>query len=430
MSGGSSRRQIGTASVVLAIGLVGWNLGNFAFFVVAGHVLGPERYGFVAALLALVVAAFVPLSAFQPVAARPFAVGAADAPALARRAIRAALVIGVIALGTASAVVWIARLVVEDLPAWELTLTLASIVPIAPMFLALGVMQGSSRFRPITVTLVFWGASRPLALLVLSPLLDGVAATLLANLVGTAAAYGMAVGFTRAALRGGQAPPGDAWARFTGSLVGPLVGMSGLAVLFNVDVVVAKLFAEPLDAGYFGAVATLAKAGVVLAPQVLGIALLPQVAVRGAAGREVASLAALIVGAAVAVGALGVLVGEVGSRWIMSIYGQDFVPGEWMLAPAIAALIPLAVVFGLANYQIARGDDRYPRALAGVALLTVVALALAGRSVEAILAIEAAASVAAIALHEVIHRRDGSGLCRGVRLALGRVRRQSARPEP
>jgi len=429
VTGRSSGRQVGAASAVLAVGLVGWNAGNFAFFVAAGHVLGPERYGFVAALLALVVAAFIPLSAFQPVAARPFAVGDPDAPALVRHAVARGFGYGGAVLVAASLGLWAVRAAGAAVPGWEIALALASVVPIAPMFLLLGVLQGRSRFRQITVSLLIWGMSRPVALVALAPFIDGVAATLLANLAGTVMALGVTLGFARASLRSGGRPEPAAVRAFTNSLTGPLIGMTGLAVLFNVDVVVAKLAADPLEAGYFGAVATLAKAGVVLAPQVLGIALLPEVARRTATGREVASLGTLITGATVVVGLAGVAVGAVVGHRILAIYGEDFTPGAWMLAPAIAALIPLGMTFGLANYQIARGSDRFPRALAVVAAAYVAALAAAGRSVPAILVIEAGVAAIAIVVHEVLHRRDGTALRRGVPAALAGVRRHASQPD-
>jgi O-antigen/teichoic acid export membrane protein len=429
VTGGSARRQIGSASAVLALGLVAWNAGNFAFFIIAGHVLGPERYGLVAALLAIVVAAFIPLSAFQPLAARPFAVGEPDAGPLVRRAVGWALAGGAAAVLTAGTAATLAALAGAGLPAGELWLTLASVVPIAPMFLSLGALQGASRFWAITATLTFWGLSRPLALLVLAPLVDGVAATLLANLVGTVAAFAVAHRFARAQLAAGTPPAPGRLRELRRALVGPLLGMSGVAVLFNVDVIVVKAVVPDVEAGYFGAVATLAKAGVVLVPQVLGIALLPQVARRAARGAPVAGFTLLIAGGTVAAGAAGIAVAGLLSDRILAVYGSDFRPGAWMLAPAIAALTPLAVVFGLVNLQIARADDRFPRALGALALLTVATLAAAGRSVEEVLLIEAAAGLLAVVLHEWLHRGDGSGLLAGARVAIGRVRRQSPQAE-
>ena len=50
---------------VVLIALVAWNLGNYAFFLVAGRWLGPEDYGLVAALLAATLVVAVPVQALQ-----------------------------------------------------------------------------------------------------------------------------------------------------------------------------------------------------------------------------------------------------------------------------------------------------------------------------------------------------------------------------
>ena len=47
------------------VGLVLWNSGNYAFFLLAGRRLGPDDYGVVAALLAVTLIVLVPSGALQ-----------------------------------------------------------------------------------------------------------------------------------------------------------------------------------------------------------------------------------------------------------------------------------------------------------------------------------------------------------------------------
>ena len=419
------------ASFAVGVGIAGWNLLNFAFFVVAGHLLGPEDYGLVAALLAVVVAAFVPMSAFQAVLARPFAIDSPDAAALARRAITRATLAGAALLLVAVGVIGLVAAIGPDIPSVQLVLTLASIVPMAPMLLALGVLQGRERFWLISAVLCFWGGLRPVGLVALAPVIAGVNATLSANLIATAGAACAALWLARHDIW--RELPGASpavWRSFQRSLLAPLAGMAGLAILLNVDVIVAKLALDDREAGYFGAAAVLAKAGVVVAPQILGIVLLPRVADATSRGLETRRIAAAMALATAVIGGVGVAIAAAASEPILRIFGTDFAAGSWMLAPFIAVLIPFAVVFALVNYEVARSSDSFPRALGGVALLAVLLLAVAGRSVTSILLIDLAVGILGIGIHELIAQRRGDTLLGGLTDLLGSWRRRTVNTEP
>ena len=63
-------RSLRRDALVLAAGMGVANAGNYAFNVVMAFLLGPEAYGALAALLALVLVASVPGLALQAVVAR------------------------------------------------------------------------------------------------------------------------------------------------------------------------------------------------------------------------------------------------------------------------------------------------------------------------------------------------------------------------
>ena len=124
------------ASIAVGVGIAGWSIFNFVFFILAGNLLGPEKYGLVAALLAVVVTAFIPMSALQAGAARPFAVGSEEAPALYRRALVRVTGGIFVALIIAIGVLGIIRLIHPTIPFVLLLLAMIAIVPMAPLFLA------------------------------------------------------------------------------------------------------------------------------------------------------------------------------------------------------------------------------------------------------------------------------------------------------
>jgi hypothetical protein len=205
--------------------------------------------------------------------------------------------------------------------------------------------------------------------------------------------------------------------------------MCGLAVLFNLDVVIASIHLDNVEAGYFGAVVVLAKAGVVVAPQILGVALLPRIAQRTSAGQSSGEYAVFMVAVTIAIGTVGAVVMTLIPEKILQIFGSDFVPGAWILSPAIAALIPLAVVVALVNFQIARSDDRFLMGLLGLAMVTTAALLVVGRSIEVILVTEAVLCTGAIGLHEWLYRADDGSLRAGVGRVVRRMRSRPAQPE-
>src|SRR5437867_4091151 len=61
----------GTSRLLLALGLL--NISNYVFHVVVSRLLGPERYGALAALLALALVLSVPMSVLQTVVAKRIA---------------------------------------------------------------------------------------------------------------------------------------------------------------------------------------------------------------------------------------------------------------------------------------------------------------------------------------------------------------------
>ncbi|MBY0375116.1 MAG: hypothetical protein K2Q23_14055, partial [Bryobacteraceae bacterium] len=224
--------------------LLAWNAGNYAFFLIAGRVLGPADYGLVAALLSATLVVAVPAQALQFAAARVTAAGMVRRPEAARAVFRRAwdqcAAVTPVALIAVLAAVGLAWLVRPGIPTGPLVTTVALVAPLGFYFLALGRLQGQGRFGGFALCFALWGAPRPVVLLPLAAAGLGVYAALGATGVALASALAAAMWLTRERTRAGRPCPDD-WRAFVREL-GPVVaGLGGLGLLTNLDVIVAKL---------------------------------------------------------------------------------------------------------------------------------------------------------------------------------------------
>jgi O-antigen/teichoic acid export membrane protein len=402
--------------------LVAWNVGNYAFFLIAGRVLGPDEFGLAAALLAVTVIVSVPGNALQYGVARSVAapVGVTEGvpSAVYRRAWFASLWIAPAVGVLAAAGILIVLAVDRDAPVGPLLLTVAAVVPMAALFLSLGQLQGERRYRGYAITFSLWGLPRPVLLVPLAAAGLGVSAAVGATALSIAIAAGVGAALTAASLAGGPAPDPADWRVFTRSLPPVVVGLAGVACLTNLDVVAARLALSPDDAGYYGAEAVLGKAIIVI-PQALAIVLLPRVAERRAAGGDtgrqlaLASLVTIVVGGVTAL--LCIPLGETVTR---IAFGEEYVPGAGLLAPLVASSTLLGLALLLVSHHTARSDHRFVWSVGGIVVLQVVLLSILNGSGGQIVAANAIAGAAVLVAHEAIHGREDDGLVRGlVRLA-------------
>jgi O-antigen/teichoic acid export membrane protein len=383
---------------VLAAGMAVANAGNYAFNVVMAFLLGPEAYGALAALLALVLVGSVPGLALQAVVARRTTLAGGTAwPGVGWLVGRAGagLVVLTVLLG----------------PGLVLFLHLGSAVPVAWLALALaptpllfatqGLLQGQERFGALATVMVAGAAVKLAAGLALvaaglgvSGAMAGVAAGgLLAALAGLRLAAPGSPPTRRgvdnrplppsrsATLPVGAPPPRDAgearpdpgtrraagWWREVGTAT---TGLLGLFLLANVDVLLARHYLDRAAAGRYALGAVVAKIAF-WAPQFVVTVIFPRLVGTADPRRLLAGSALLITGfgGLLAVGlvladALGLIVPVLGGGYA----------GLGPLLPLFAALgTALALVQLLLFEGIATRDRRIGRAVA-VALVAEVAL--------------------------------------------------------
>jgi O-antigen/teichoic acid export membrane protein len=402
------------------VGLLAWNLASYIFFLAAARILGPEDYGLVAALLAATVVVSVPCNALTwgvaRVVAAPPGGDPARAAAVYRAAWRRAMWVSPLLLALGAAVVLLVRAADDATPAGPLILTLMVVAPMGPLFLSMGVLQGTRRYRGYALSFSLMNVPRPIVLPILTAVGLGVSAALLSAVVSMVAAAAVAGSLAAVALAvAAPAPRPEDWRAFARSLAPMAVGLTGLAVLTNVDVIAAKLALGGNAAGEFGAVAVLAKA-VIAVPQALAVILLPRVSARAAAGRETGSLLALGVGATLLVGgAVSLLCIPFAEPLVRLAFGEDYVGGADLLSPFAAASTLLGALLILVNHHAGRGEYPFVWALGAVAVVELVLLALVHGSGMAIVAVDAVVGGLGLVLHEVIYGRSPDGLVRGLR---------------
>lgn len=260
------------------------NVLTYAFSLVSAHLLGPESFGAVSALLGVLIVANVGALALQATAARRIATAAAD--------VRSAVTHDVLR-GTwlTSSALTVLLLVLAPLFAQVLQVSLvaalmlgASNAPLTFMGGYAGVLQGARTWRWLAATYVAMGMGR----------IIGGGAALLVDRSVTSAMVGVAIGSAVPALVGWVATRGiphrDAASH------APIMrevwrnGHSLLAffVLTNLDVLLARYLFDQVDAGVYAAGAIIAKSCLFL-PQFVIIVAFPSMAESHAGGDRTSS---------------------------------------------------------------------------------------------------------------------------------------------
>jgi O-antigen/teichoic acid export membrane protein len=242
-------------NLVLFVGGLTAGVGGFVYHAVAGRLLGPERYGEVASLVALYTVGTTANLILILVLARY----AADLCAQGRQGALRHIALRTTALITPPSVaLWVlvalfggaeAAFLHLDSPVPLLWLALAVV---ACLFMAVprGVLQGTQRFGPLSANMSLELVVRTGSLVAL--LAGGLAVTgsMVAIVLGCGFAYCLGMLSMRDVLRlDTEHPRMRVMAGFAATAA---AGTLGVILLYNVDVVLAKHYLSPHDAGIYG----------------------------------------------------------------------------------------------------------------------------------------------------------------------------------
>jgi O-antigen/teichoic acid export membrane protein len=353
-----ARPRGGGTAVVVALAAA--NGLGYLLTLVASRRLGPEGYGALAALLGVILIGNVLALALQAVVARrtvvaaslPGAVagdrssGAVWAGRLTRASAMVAVVVGFLAVAP------LTRLLHLDspIPAVLLAVTLGPLTLIGGQ---LGVLQGGERFHDLAALYL---------LAALGKVGGGVVGVLLTDSV-TGTVAGTAAGAMLAALAGAMLvrrsqgssvnaartlPPGTAHETVRASY-----SLGALFALANLDVVLARHFLEPRQAGLYAVGAVLAK-GAFWFPSFVSVIAMPGLADPSRRRRTTALALAAVTTAGVLVTAATALFGELVVRLVGGGAYVSLADRAWLFATtgALLALVQMLLYSRLA------GEDR------------------------------------------------------------------------
>ncbi len=416
------------STAIVGASLVAWSIGAYLFYLLAGRLLGPEDYGLAASLQAVAVVVALPTIALQWSSARVVAAtgGGHDASTVYRRAIIWSTALAIVAAAAATVVTIAIAQSSPGVPVGALAATYWSLVPVVPLFLALGVLQGRHRYGGFGWSYALTGVLRPPFLLLFIGI--GVVSAVESTMVATGIPYAVgaiaAVWLTRDLLRRPGKPPAEAWRSFRTGLGGAAIGLAGIAVLTNVDVVAAKLKIGGAEAGYFGAAAVIAKA-LMLVPQALTVILLPRVAERRQQGRATGSLLAVGVLTMFAAGLIAMAVALPLEGPITTItFGTEFEPAADLVVPFFGATTLLGALLILVNHHVARSDHRFAWTVGALAIVQMILLGFFGTSAGAIIAIDAIVAGAGLVIHEVMYLHTDESMLVGAGRQTREIRRR------
>jgi O-antigen/teichoic acid export membrane protein len=361
-------------ALVMAATLL-WHASNFAYNSLGAHALGPSQYGALAAVVALLYVVSPLLFSVQTlasgVAARLTETGNWDRLAgllryYTRRLAVAAVVLTILLLPTSEAV---ARAL--HLPSALPVILVFATLPLAVVVnVQRGALQGSRRFGRYAGSTAVEAVAKvgvAVALILLWPTVEGALLAVLAGLICAGIAHFGLLRFLprRPSPLGGVRHP-------TGESAATLASLSLLALLFSVDVIVAKHFMSAHDAGLYAAVSLCGKI-VFFATSGLNWLLFPLFSAihqRGGSGRQ-AFLAGLAVLLAVSA-AIATVEFTVPSLVVTPLVGTRYAAATHYIGLMAIAFGLYGAVYLASLYLLSR------KRIAGVAVLAVAAVAQLG----------------------------------------------------
>jgi len=406
------RATLRGSETLKAAGLAAATLGSNAiallFTVLFARLLGAGGYGSLAALISTFLILAVPGSALQVVVARETATGTLGSGtrlASTLAAWRRLLLLALVAVAGGSLLL---REEIAALLSVEQEWAAAATLPTGCLWLLLsierGALQGVHAYREVGWSIVLEAGGRLVSGLALVAAGLGVTGAYLGTPVSMAVTGVALVALSRRRI--GRADAALAGARLRGLLAGAwpaVIGLFLVAVLQNVDVILAKRTIGGDAAGAYAAAAVAAKAVVWVAIGV-GLYVLPEATRKAGAGEDPRPV---LVRALVVVGAVAVpmlVVYAVAPAFVLRLaFGEETVPAAGALFVLGVAMTLLALGYLCVQYMLALREVRFLIALGVAAAAEIVLLSGAGLSsivgfAGVVLGLQAVAALAVLTL--------------------------------
>lgn len=394
------------AGLIVLAGVAVANLGNYAFHVLAAHLLGPASYGGVVSLLTLSGLISLPLAGVQIGVARSVAAYEArgDRDTVGRlmtRGVLLALGVGAMIAVVISALAPVIDAALDVGSRSAIVITAVVTVPAVAMPVVWGIVQGLQRYRLLAASMALGTILKALLFLLFfalgGRLTGAISATLLAGTI--------ALAVTLWPLRS-VARPATRMLAGIGANLRELVPVTGgllaITALTSVDVVVAKTALSSHDAGIYAGASLIGRV-VLYLPAAITTVLLPKVSARAHANRDTTD----IVGASIAVTvvvclAITVLYAVLPTTISTVVLGDDYRDAAELLGLFGLAMTIFAILNVLLIYHLGLRSVRMTLLLAGGAIAQLFGFALFHDSGRQLLLVSIAVGVVLVAAHELL----------------------------
>ncbi|HLM50247.1 MAG TPA: hypothetical protein VK279_06845 [Solirubrobacteraceae bacterium] len=396
----------------LAAALIAQNILALAFTIVLARLLGATDYGSLAALTSTFLILTVPGSALQVATARETALGRlGEGPRLAATLRRwlgrlALATVAVAALSVALREPLASLIGVEE--EWAAAATL----PTGCLWLLLcverGALQGMHAYKPVGISMVLEAVGR----LVLGVILAVAGLSVTGAFLGAPAAIAVTAIVLGVLLHRRLGHPAGSEARTLRGLAGatwaPVAGLTLIAVLQNIDVIVVKHEIGGDLAGSYAAAAVAAKVVIWVAIGI-GLYVLPESTRRGATGHDPRPVLARALLVLAVVAAPMLLVYAAVPDLVLRIgFGADLTGAADALVILGAAMTLLAAAYLGVQHLLALGRYAFLGALAAVAVVEPLLLFSGEWTVEgfALVVLGAQAAAAVIVVGMAVRARS------------------------
>jgi len=405
---GPAELQSGARSSALLAAATALSIvGAYVFLLAAGRILGSKDYGSLAALLGLLAIVLIPAGALQMAVSREVSRSVASgdpesAGRLARGTLRVALIATVPLLVVALA---LAKPLSHILHIDSVGIVILAVLSLSTALVfpaAMGVLQGQQRFPALATLYVFPWTVRLVVLGIAAAAGYRLGGATFATLAGALAATGLALVVIREPLRGAGTLSRPELASFLRYLWPVAVGLVGIALLTNVDILIVKARFSGDDAGAYAAASAFARVAFFL-PATIVTVLFPRTAARQARGEETEDiLGRSLLATAAFCGLLALVYAAAGVGLVSMTFGTDFSKGGDVLAPFALAIGLYSLANVLVGYHLSRGETRYAWIVAAAVVVQVAALGLIPSTLKSFVWTNVVVGVLLLAAHELL----------------------------
>jgi O-antigen/teichoic acid export membrane protein len=415
--GGPSGARSG--ALVAAASLVA-TAANYVFLLAAGRLLGSDDYGSLAALLGALTVVLLPTGALQLAVSREVSRRLAGgdrtgAEAFSRAIFRLALIATVPLLALSFLLVAPVAALLKIDSAGVVALAAAGLAVAFAFPVALGVLQGYQRFHAVAALYVVPFALRLAFLAGVAALGFRLGGAVYSAVAGGVVGAAVAATLIEQPLRRAAHAARPALAPFLRYLGPVVLGLIGVAVLTNADVLVVKARFSPAEAGDYAAASAFAKVAFFLPATILAV-LFPRTAARQARGEETEDIlgrSLIVVTAFCALLALGYAMA--GRGLIHSSFGAEFAEGGELVVPLTLAMTLYTLANILVGFHLSRGEKRFAWIVAASVPAQVLLLSLVPFDLHGVIWTNVAVGLGLLVAHELLVGSSARAIRAGAR---------------